>query len=133
MLKMQKIINFALMALLVCGLSLVATSCKDDDNSENNGTEQQGGDSVEGTMTLVDDQLSSLIYQWCDVQSYDLSGSALRTKTYDVTEGVVMDESRPTVRCVEVGTIEGADAYAARALYALGIDNQSPAGFTFSW
>ena len=129
---MKKTFRFALTALLVGGLSLAVTSCKDDDNSENNGTEQQGGDSVEGTITLADDQLSSLIYQWCDVQSYDLSGSALRTKTYDVTEGVVMDESRPTVRSVEVGTIEGADAYAARALYALGIDNQSPAGFTFS-
>ena len=122
-----------LMAVLtVCVLSLTATSCKDDDNDNGNGTEQQGSDSTEGTMTLADDQLSSLIYQWCDVQSGDLSSSSLRQKTYEVTEGVVTDESRPTVRSVEVGTIEGADAYAARALHALGIDNQSPAGFSFS-
>ena len=129
---MKKIFNYLLMAVLTVGLSLAVTSCKDDDNSENNGTEQQGGDSAEDVMSLADDQLADLICQWCDVQSYDLSGSAWRTKTYDVTEGVVMDESRPTVRSVEVGTIEGADAYAARALYALGIDNQSPAGFSFS-
>ena len=120
------------MAALTVGLSFAVTSCKDDDNDNGNGTEQQGSDSTEGTMTLADDQLSSLIYQWCDVQSGDLSSSSLRQKTYDVTEGVVLDESRPTVRSVEVGTIEGADAYAARALHALGIDNQNPAGFSFS-
>ena len=129
---MKKTIRFALMAVLTVGLSFAVTSCKDDDNDNGNGTEQQGSDSTEGTMTLADDQLSSLIYQWCDVQSGDLSSSSLRQKTYDVTEGVVLDESRPTVRSVEVGTIEGADAYAARALHALGIDNQNPAGFSFS-
>ena len=37
--KMKKIMNFALMAVLTVGLSFAATSCKDDDNSENNGTE----------------------------------------------------------------------------------------------
>jgi hypothetical protein len=36
---MKKTFRFALMAAAVCGLSLVATSCKDDDNdSENNGS-----------------------------------------------------------------------------------------------
>ena len=35
---MKKIMNFALMAVLTVGLSLAATSCKDDDNnSDNNG------------------------------------------------------------------------------------------------
>ena len=129
---MKKTFRYVLMAVLTVGLSFAVTSCKDDDNDNGNGTEQQGSDSTEGTMTLADDQLSSLIYQWCDVQSGDLSSSSLRQKTYDVTEGVVLDESRPTVRSVEVGTIEGADAYAARALHALGIDNQNPAGFSFS-
>ena len=61
---MKKTIRFALMAVLTVGLSFAVTSCKDDDNDNGNGTEQQGSDSTEGTMTLADDQLSSLIYQW---------------------------------------------------------------------
>ena len=38
MMMMKKIWKFALMAAMVCGLSLATTSCKDDDkDSENNG------------------------------------------------------------------------------------------------
>ena len=35
---MKKMMNFALMAAMVCGLSLAVTSCKDDDKDNDNGS-----------------------------------------------------------------------------------------------
>ena len=129
--KMKKIMNFALMALLVGGLSLAATSCKDDDNSENNGN-NGGTETVEGMSALEDDQLADLICKWTDTNYSDLTGSAWRSKTFDATVGLALDESRPGVRTMPVGTLEEADSYAVSALSTLGIDYETPSGFTFS-
>ena len=92
----------------------------------------KGNDGAEGLVSMADMQLGDLICQWCDVQADELTGSVWRTKTYEVTEGVVTDASIPTERCVQVGTLAEADAYAAHALNGLGISNNNPNGFSFS-
>jgi hypothetical protein len=129
---MKKIMNFALMAAMVCGLALSVASCKDDDDNDSNNNEQQGGDSSEGLYSLEDEQLGALICQWCDVQADEVKDGAWRNKTYEATEGTVVDESKPTVRSIVVGDVAGADSYALRALAALGIDRSAPDGFQFS-
>ena len=129
--KMKKIMNFALMALLIGGLSLAATSCKDDDNSENNGN-NGGTETVEGMSALEDDQLADLICKWTDTRYDELTGTAWRSKTFDATVGLSLDASRPGVRTMAVGTVEQADLYAVGALGTLGIDYETPSGFTFS-
>jgi hypothetical protein len=40
---MKKMMNFALMAAMVCGLSLAVTSCKDDDKNDGGGSSQTPG------------------------------------------------------------------------------------------
>ena len=130
---MKKIFNYALMAATVCCLSLAVTSCKDDDNSENNGnTSSKGNETIEGMSSLEDDQLADLICKWTDTRYDDLTGSAWRTKTFDATVGLSLDASRPGVRTMAVGTLEDADLYAVGALGTLGIDYETPSGFTYS-
>ena len=122
---MRKILNFALIAATVCGLSLAVTSCKDDDKSDNGGENNNGGtevETIEGMSALEDDQLADLICKWTDTNYSDLTGSAWRSKTFDATVGLSLDESRPGVRTMPVGTLEEADSYAVGALGTLGID-----------
>ena len=130
----KNIFHFALMAAMVCGLSLAATSCKDDDKSDNNnGENMEQLESTGGDLTMEEVQLSSLISNFSAVQADELlAQSGWQQKTYDVDFGMVLDESRPTVRTVEVGTLEEADEEACALLDQLGIDFQSPAGFQFS-
>ena len=129
----KNIFHFALMAAMVCGLSLAATSCKDDDKSDNNGENMEQLASTGGDLTMEEVQLSSLISNFSAVQADELlAQSGWQQKTYDVDFGMVLDESRPTVRTVEVGTLEEADEEACALLDQLGIDFQSPAGFQFS-
>ena len=66
---MKKIWNFALMALLVVGLSLAATSCKDDDD-DNGGNDEnmELWESTGSSLSMEDSQLSSLIASFADVQ-----------------------------------------------------------------
>ena len=122
-----------LMAVLTVGLSLAVTSCKDDDKSDNNGENMEQLESTGGDLTMDEVQLSSLISNFSAVQADELlAQSGWQQKTYDVDFGMVLDESRPTVRTVEVGTLEEADEEACALLDQLGIDFQSPAGFTFA-
>ena len=130
---MKKTMRFALMAVLTVGLSLAVTSCKDDDKSDNNGENMEQLESTGGDLTMDEVQLSSLISNFSAVQADELlAQSGWQQKTYDVDFGMVLDESRPTVRTVEVGTLEEADEEACALLDQLGIDFQSPAGFTFA-
>ena len=46
--------------------------------------------------------------------------------------GLSLDESRPGVRTMPVGTVEQADQYAVDCFNTLGIDSDNPNGFTFS-
>ena len=131
---MKKTFRYVLMAALTVGLSLAATSCKDDDKSDNNGGENMEQlESTGGEVSMEDIQLSTLISNFAEVQADELlAQSGWQSKTYEATLGLVLDESRPTVRTIEVGTIEAADERAEAMLRELGIDGQSPSGFTFS-
>ena len=130
---MKKYFRFALMAVLTVGLSLAATSCKDDDKSDNNGENMEQLESTGGEVSMEDIQLSTLISNFAEVQADELlAQSGWQSKTYEATLGLVLDESRPTVRSIEVGTLEAADERAEAMLRELGIDGQSPSGFTFA-
>ena len=130
---MKKILNFALMAVLTVGLSLAATSCKDDDKNNDNSENMEQLESTGGEVSMEDIQLSTLISNFAEVQADELlAQSGWQSKTYEATLGLVLDESRPTVRTIEVGTIEAADERAEAMLRELGIDGQSPSGFTFA-
>ena len=124
-----KLSNWMLAAALMCGLSLSVTSCKDDDDDSKPSEEQETN---EGLSTLEDDQLADLIAAWTDTGRDELNGTAWRNGTYEPTVGLVLDESQPGIRYVAVGTTEEADRYAASALGTLGIDYESPAGFSYS-
>ena len=131
---MKKMMNFALTAVLTVGLSLSVTSCKDDDKSDNGGGENMEQlESTGGTVSLEDIQLSTLISNFANEQADELlAQSGWQSKTYEATIGTVTDQSRPTVRSIEVGTIEAADERAEAMLRELGINGESPAGFTFT-
>ena len=131
---MKKYYRFMLMALLVCGLSIAVTSCKDDDkNAAEVHDDMEQAESTGGDMTLAESQLASLISSFSGVQADELlEQSGWKSKTYEAELGVVLNESRPTVRSIEVGTLEEADEEACALLGMLGIDPQSPAGFTFA-
>ena len=125
----KNVLNFWLLAALLCGLTLTVTSCKDDDNDDPSTEEQE---TYEGLSTLEDDQLADLIAAWTDTSRDDLNGTAWRNSTFEPTVGLALDESEPGIRYVAAGTIEEADRYAASALGTLGIDYESPAGFSYS-
>ena len=131
---MRKMMNFALMAAMMFGLTLSVTSCKDDDkDSENGGENMEQAASTGGDMTLAESQLASLISNFGGLEAQEqLEQSDWKSKTYETDLGVVLNESRPTVRTIEVGTVEAADEEACALLEALGINYQSPAGFTFA-
>ncbi len=118
-----------LAATLAFGLGISVTSCSDDDDDSK---PSEGQETYEGLSTLEDDQLADLIAAWTDTGRDELNGTAWRNGTYEPTVGLVLDESQPGIRYVAVGTTEEADRYAASALGTLGIDYESPAGFSYS-
>ena len=129
---MKKIWNYALMAVLTVGLSLAATSCKSDDNDDNNNHPEERED-IEGDTTLEECQLATIIAKFAGLQDYELmQTTGWQQKTYEAKLGLVMDESRPTVRSIKAGTVEDADERAIELLDILGINSQNPDGFTFS-
>jgi hypothetical protein len=126
---MKKTMRFMLMAALTVGLSLAATSCKDDDdNNDNNGPSES-----ESGMTIEEIQLSSLINSFGGMQAEEqLAQADWKQKTYQTQVGLVLNESRPTVRTIAVGTVDEADQQAFALLSALGIDLSNPSGFNYS-
>ena len=122
---MKKMFRFALMAVLVGGLSLAVTSCKDDDNDNgNNG----GTEAVDDQTSLEEYQQRSMMANFAGIDAADV----VLTKSYEPEIGVVDDASKPNVRSIAVGTIGKADTTAVLLLSALGIDAASPAGFSYS-
>ncbi len=130
--KNKSIYVWVLTAALTVALSGSMISCSDDDDNNNENKTEQGGDSQKGMSELQDDQLRDLICQWCDVQKDELVGTEWKSKTFEPTVGFLADESAPYDRSVVVGTIEQADLYAVNALGTLGIDFQSPDGFSYN-
>ena len=116
------------MVAMACFLSMGFTACSDDDNNNNSGENMEQLESTGGEVSMEDIQLSTLISNFAEVQADELlAQSGWQSKTYEATLGLVLDESRPTVRTIEVGTIEAADAYAVHALQALGHHQQGDA------
>ena len=131
---MKKILNYLLIAATVCGISLAATSCKDDDD-DNGGNDEnmELWESTGSSLSMEDSQLSSLIASFADVQESELlQTNGWKQKTYEAVLGLVLDESRPTVRSIEVGTVDYADERALTLLNSFCIDGSNPSGFTYS-
>lgn len=121
------------MVAMACFLSMGFTACSDDDNNNNSGENMEQLESTGGEVSMEDIQLSTLISNFAEVQADELlAQSGWQSKTYEATLGLVLDESRPTVRTIEVGTIEAADERAEAMLRELGIDGSNPSGFTFT-
>ena len=130
---MKKIWNYALMAAMVCGLSLAVTSCKSDDNDDENTDFTEERESTVGETPLEEVQLASIIAKFAGLQDYDLmQTTGWQQKTYEAQLGLVMDESRPTVLSIKADTDKEADKRAFELLDILGINSQNPDGFTFS-
>ena len=107
---MKKNFYFLLMAALVCGLSLSVTSCKSDDDSDNNGKGSEEQTDNEGLSTLENDQLADLIAAWTDTSRDDLNGTEWLNKQYEPTVGLALDETDPSIRSVVASTVEEADS-----------------------
>ena len=119
-----------LTAAVALGIGMSITACSDDDKNEKE--EQREPDSATGISgTMEEDILKNLICQWCDVQKDELTGN-WQAKTYEATEGLVIDESQPLVRSIQMDDVEAADNYAIGAFGTLGIDCMNPNGFSFS-
>lgn len=130
---MKQTFRFALIVATLCGLSFAATSCKDDDIKDNDGEDMEQWESTGGSLSMEDGQLSSIIASFADVQESELlQTSGWQQKTYETSLGLVLDQSRPTVRSIEVGTVEYADQRAMTLLSELGINDRNPSGFTYN-
>jgi len=125
---MKKVLNWMLMAAVVCGLGLSVSSCSDDDDDNGVTREPDSATNISGTME--EDILRHFITLWCDVQKDELIGN-WTSKTYEPTVGFVTDESQPFVRTIQVDSIQGADNYALDCFGAFGIDSDNPDGFTY--
>ena len=97
MLKMKKIMNFALMAAMVCGLSLTATSCKDDDSENNGGGGNTPEEQAEEQENASLDVLAHL------VNPFDLTDD-FANKTYEPSIGQPLDGNN-TIRVVATGDL----------------------------
>ena len=99
---MKKIWNFALMALLVVGLSLAATSCKDDDNdSENNGSGEPTAEEI-----AIDNANTFWGVAANLVSPFDVTAD-YENKTFEPTIGTPLD-GNSTVRVVNCGSMASA-------------------------
>jgi hypothetical protein len=100
---MKKNFYFLLMAVLVCGLSLSVTSCKDDDKDNNGGTDTG----------LVEDGLSeedAQAWSWIGVLTDEAAQeTGWQNKSYDVTIGLQSDND-PGARLIIVSDLDEARA-----------------------
>lgn len=129
----KSILNWSLVAVMLCGAGLSFTACSDDDDEEGTaGREQRGPDSATNISgTIEEDILRHLVYLWTDVQKSEMTGS-WASREYEPTVGVVDDESQPFVRTIQVDSIGGADQYAVECFGTFGIDSEHPDGFSYS-
>ena len=97
---MRKMMNFALMAAMVCGLSLAVTSCKDDDKSDNNGgqatAEEQAAEDANTFWSVAANLVSP----------FDVTAE-YKNKTFEPTIGEA-EQGSTTVRVVTVPDVEAA-------------------------
>ena len=96
---MKKIMNFWLMAALLCGLSLSVTSCKDDDDDDNKSEEQQQQE--QETQAL---KFWSVVGQLVSTDDYTTD---YQNKTFEPTYGMAESEGSLT-RIVETNDMQTA-------------------------
>ena len=106
---MKKMMNWMLMAGMVCCLSLCMTSCSDDDND--NGTDDRPGGPSAVSADLSDDEmvLSSLLESWCDFDADTDLQPGILDKTFEPIEG---DEDSVNI---ELSSVDRANIAAAKA------------------
>lgn len=97
---MKKIMNFALMTLLVGGLSFAVTSCKDDDDNNNGG----GGNTPEEQIAENAETFWGVAANL--VSPFDVTDD-YENKTFEPTIGEPVDGSS-TIRVVSTGNMEAA-------------------------
>ena len=97
---MKKTFRFALMAVLTVGLSLAATSCKDDDNSENGGGEPTAEEIAAEKAETFWSVAANLVSPFDVTAEYE-------NKTFEPTIGTPLD-GNSTVRVVSTGGLSAA-------------------------
>ena len=110
---MKKYFRFALMALLVGGLSFAVTSCKDDEDSSDGG----GGNTAEVQSELTMEQVmqreavASVLSQLTGESFSDTTDVNFEGRTFEAAIGDVRNESRPSERSIRVRTAALAEGY----------------------
>ena len=119
--NMKKTFRFALTALLVGGLSFAATSCKDDDNSENNGGEPTAEEiAVEHAETFWS-VAANLVSPFDVTTDYE-------NKTFEPTIGSPLN-GNSTIRVVNCGSMASA---ASRFTSITGVEiDENTATYTY--
>jgi hypothetical protein len=100
--NMKKKLNFWLMALLIGGLSMAVTSCKDDDKDKDSG----GGDDDELVVGPTDTEEANDAYTWLNILT-DLTELTddWASKTYEPTIGMA-SQNQSTARIVIVSDLD---------------------------
>ena len=111
--EMKKLMNFWLMAALLCGLGLSVTSCKDDDNDSKSEEQQQ---------QEQEQQVSKFWSVVGQLVSSDDYTADYADKTFEPTYGTA-DATNATTRIVEVNDMATAASYFADLIT---VDDGSP-------
>ena len=122
---MKNLMNFMLMAALMCGMSLTITSCKDDDKDNNNDQQQQEQQAKEAEEQAEREiKCFAILNQLASVTNPD----GFLTKTYEPTIGTA-DENDANIRIVNTNTMEAA-ALRFADLAEVDIDENTP---SYTW
>ena len=119
--NMKKRMNWLLMVVLVCGLSLSVTSCKDDDDDNKSEEQQQQEQEAQASKfwSVVGQLVSSADY----TDDY-------QDKTFEPTYGIA-DATNETTRIVETNDMQTAASYFADLVGATDINEETPS-YTYS-
>ena len=100
--KMKKTLHFWLMALLIGGISMAVTSCKDDDKDNNGGN----GDDTEVVLGPTETEQAQDAYTWLNMLT-DIGEFTddWASKTYEPTIGIP-SPTQPTARIVVVADLD---------------------------
>ena len=100
---MKKMMNFALMAAMVCGLSLAVTSCKDDDKDNDNGS----GNGEQTAEEIAAEHAETFWGVAANLVSpFDVTAE-YENKTFEPTIGTPLD-GNTTIRVVNCGSMASA-------------------------
>ena len=106
--KMNRTFKWMLMTALMVGLGMNVTSCKDDDNKDENNEQIDTSDPYDKT-TEAGIACFNLLSQLSVVG--DSLPNDWKTHKFKAVDGRVLDESQPFVRTIAVDDMEGALQY----------------------